>query len=156
MKPTVAITLIALTGFAHAGSREVRLTECPAAVQATINANLRDGTIDEIESYAVENRSLYVAEVELPNGRDLKIHVAADGKLVKTREDSVLSESPPAVQKVVEGMLANGGRVDDVDKEIAGKSVTFHIEIERPGAPDLQVALSNDGKIISEKEEIDD
>ncbi|RYD60251.1 MAG: hypothetical protein EOP83_19830 [Verrucomicrobiaceae bacterium] len=153
MKTTLlSFAFISLVG--HAAAAEVKLADCPAAVQATIQQNSRDGRIDEIESYSIQGKMLYVAEVELGGDRDLKIHVAADGALVKTREDSALSEVPEAVRKAVEGKL-DGGIADDVDKETAGQTVTFHVEIDRKGAPDTNLTLDSAGKVLSETEEHD-
>ena len=156
MKCIATLSVIAFTGIAQAGAREIRLNDCPPAVQATIRENMREGKLDEIEAYTLQGKSLYVAEVELPEDRDLKVHVAADGALIKTREDSSLAEVPAAVQTAVEGIVTNGGKVDDVDKETTGKTVTFHVEIDRSGAPDLHAVVSLDGKILSQQEEIDD
>lgn len=153
MKTTLlSIALISLAG--HAVAAEVRLADCPAAVQATIQQNSRDGRIDEIESYSIQGKMLYVAEVELAADRDLKIHVAADGALVKIREDSTLAEAPEAVRKAVEAKLA-GGIADDVDKETVGQTVTYHVEIDRKGAADLELTIDSAGKILSETEDRD-
>jgi hypothetical protein len=43
--------------------------------------------------------------------------------------------------------------VDDVDKETAGQTVTYHVEIDRHGAPDLEVIVSADGAILKQTEE---
>lgn len=153
MKTTLlSFAFISLVG--HAAAAEVKLADCPAPVQATIQQNSRDGRIDEIESYSIQGKMLYVAEVELAAGRDLKIHVAADGALVKTREDAALAEVPEAVRKAVEGKL-NGGIADDVDKETAGQTVTYHVEIDRKGAPDTNLTIDSAGKVLSETEEHD-
>lgn len=149
----VYLTIAACAVSAHAA--EVRLKECPAPVQTTIQENARGGHIDEIDSFAIGGKTLYVAEVELPGERDLKIHVSADGTLVKTREDAVLKDAPEAVRKAVESKLG-GGKADDVDKETTGKIVTFHVEIERTGSPDLNLVIDSDGKIVSETEEAGD
>jgi hypothetical protein len=148
----LTIAIIALAS--HANAAEIRLADCPPAVQTTIQQNSRDGRIDEIESYSIQGRMLYVAEVELAADRDLKIHVAADGALVKIREDSAFSEVPEAVRKTVDSKLG-GGLADDVDKETVGQTVTWHIEIDRKGAPDLELTLDSEGKILSETEDND-
>ena len=153
MKTTLlSIVIASLAG--HAAAAEVRLADCPPAVQTTIQQHSRDGRIDEIESYSIQGKMLYVAEVELAGDRDLKIHVAADGALMKTREDSTLAEVPEAVRKAVEGKL-NGGVADDVDKETAGSSITYHVEIDRKGAPDTNLTIDSTGKVLSETEERD-
>ena len=52
--------------------------------------------------------------------------------MIKTREDAALSDAPDAVQDAVKKLVPAGGKVDDVDKEIAAGKVTYHVEIDRP------------------------
>lgn len=150
-----SLILAAIVSGMPAMAAEVRLSDCPPEVQKTIRENSRSGKIDEIESFAIQGKTLYLAEVELPNDRDLKIHVNADGTLVKTREDSSLAEAPEAVKKAVEAKLG-GGVADDVDKEVTGNAVEFHVEIERQGTPDLVLVIDESGKVLKEIEESDD
>lgn len=154
MKTTYQFLAIIILAF-PASAAEIRIEECPPAVQATIQQNSRSGLIEEVESYAIQGKTLYVAEVELPMDRELKIHVAADGALMKTREDTALAEVPEAVRSTVRSKIA-GGSVDDVEKLVVGQTVTFHIEIGRKSAPDLELVIDAEGKILSEREDADD
>ncbi|MFM2198434.1 MAG: hypothetical protein RLZZ505_1866 [Verrucomicrobiota bacterium] len=133
--------------------KEIRLDDCPAPVRETIQANARDGKIDEIELISIGEKRIYIAEVDLPRDIDLKVFVNGDGTLVKTRED-VRNDGIPAFVGQVAGEL--GGTVEDVEMETAGKTVTYHVDIERQGAPDLDVVLDAAGKVISKTEEADD
>ena len=155
MKTTFMITALSGCLLWTAIGAEVRLEDCPPAVQSTIRENSRSGKIDEIESFAIQGKTLYVAEVELGGDRDLKIHVASDGALVKTREDFPYAEVPDAVRKTVESKLG-GGTADDVDKEISGNTVTYFVEIDRSGAPDVDLAIDAEGKLLSETEDAGD
>lgn len=151
-------TLIALaftTGLATAQveRREIRLTDCPASIQATVQANARGGVIDEVDLIAIDGKQIYIAEVDLPRDRDLKIYVSGNGSLVKTREDILLGEAPEPVRSAA---LALDGSVDDVDKEVTGNTVTYHVEVDRHGMADLDVVLSEDGKVLSQAEEAGD
>ncbi|MES2438324.1 MAG: hypothetical protein V4584_04635 [Verrucomicrobiota bacterium] len=154
MKPTIAsLVLITAAGPAMAG--EIPLADCPAAVQATIRQNLRGGLLDEVESYSIQGKELYIAEVEFPDDRELKIHVAADGALIKIREETALAEIPEVVRKAIDSKLGDG-TLDDVEKETVGRTVTFHVEIEREGAPDLNLVIDAEGGILSEVEDSED
>ena len=138
MKTLEALILIALAGSTlNLKADDIKLERCPAAVQDTIRANARDGRIDDINAITIEDRALYVVEVDLKDDKDLKLHVGSDGKLIKTREDAALSDAPDAVQDAVKKLVPAGGKVDDVDKEIAAGKVTYHVEIDRPNAADL-------------------
>lgn len=132
--------------------REMRLEDCPASVQSTVNANARGGIVDEVDLIAIEGKQIYIAEVELPRDRDLKIYVSGNGSLVKTREELSLREMPAFIRDAVREY---GGTIDDVEKEIARGTVTYHVEIDRKGIPDIDVVLSAEGGVIREIEEND-
>lgn len=156
MKAIAIITVLALTtaiASARTQRREIRLTDCPQAVQSTIQGNARGGHIDEVDFISIDGKDIYIAEVEQPQDRDLKVYVSGNGTLVKTLEDIALSEAPEAVRNAVQGL---GGRIDDVDKETAGQVVSYHLEIDRHGAPDFDVVVSAEGSILSRTEEADD
>ena len=137
-------------------AKEMKLEECPAIVQETIRANARDGKIEEVDFLAIEDRTLYVAEINLAGGKDLKVHVTGDGKLAKTSEDAVLTEAPSAVQEAAKKLVPEGGKIDDVDKEVAAGKTTYEVDIDRPKAADLKVVLAEDGSIVRQTEEAKD
>lgn len=150
------LSLAALYLFAGSAlAMEIPIDQCPAPVQATVRNHSRDGKLDEIESFAIEGKTLYVAEIDLPGKRDLKIHIASDGTLLKIREDIAMADIPQPVRATAEAKLA-GGTVDDVEMETANGKVTYHVEIERKGAPDIDLVIAPDGKLLSETEDPDD
>jgi len=153
-KTALAALLASASLTAYAG--DIDLKSCPAAVQQTIQANSRDGKLDEIDVIKIEDRTLYVADVDLPGDKDLKIHVSGEGKLLKTREDVAASELPPAVAGAVDKLAAAGGRLDDVDKEVADGKTTYHVEIDRSGSADLKAVVAEDGAVLSQAEEVND
>lgn len=155
MKTIATITILALTTvLASAGIEraELRIEECPAAVRTTVEAHARGGVVDEVDLIAVEGKEIYIAEVELPRDRDLKIYVSGNGSLVKTREELSLRELPAFIRDVTREY---GGTLDDVEKEVAGGKVTFHVEIDRKGMRDLDLVLNAEGGVIRETEEND-
>jgi uncharacterized membrane protein YkoI len=147
-----ALAFTTMLASADIERREIRIEDCPAAVQATVRANARGGTIDDVDLIAIEGKQIYIAEVELPRDRDLKIYVSGNGALVKTREELSLREMPAFIRGAVREY---GGTIDDVEKESAGGTVTYHVEIDRKGIPDIDVVLSAEGAVISETEEND-
>lgn len=145
------IFALGLGTLAHGGD-DIRLDECPDAVRKTILDNARGGKIDEVDVIRIEGRTLYIAEVDLPRGLDLKIHVSGDGALLKTREDIPLASVPDAVRDTLESF---GGRIDDLELEIAGGVSTYHAEIDYNGQPDLEVTVAADGRVLREVEDDD-
>lgn len=156
MKTILLNSLIALSlsSFAFA-DEDVSLDQCPPAVRETIQKHLRNGKIDEIERKHVGDRSIYIAEVELPGRRDdndLEIHVAEDGKLLKLIEDIDLKDVPAPVRDTLRGF---GGKIDDIDRVESGGQVTYHAEIDRENDHDLDVVVASDGKVIRETRDDD-
>ncbi|GAA5481632.1 hypothetical protein [Haloferula sargassicola] len=152
-KTMIALTLT--TGFAAADDdgRELSLADCPAAVRTTIEAQARDGRIEEVEHHAIGDQALYIAEVDLPKDLDLKIHVRENGTLVKTVEDVPHDKAPRFL-----GQLATerNGRLEDIEKETAGEKVIWHVEIDRAGQPDLNLIVDASGNLVRETEDHDD
>ncbi|MCW1922398.1 hypothetical protein OKA05_07520 [Luteolibacter arcticus] len=152
MKTTI-LTLASLALAATAHGRDLHLHQCPAAVQGTIESNARGGVIEEVDLISIEGSEIYIAEVELPRDLDLKVYVSGNGTLLKTREDVPLRSMPTFIRDAVRG---HGGTIDDVEKETAGGKVTWHVEIDRKGIPDMDVVLNAEGGVISEIEDHDD
>lgn len=155
MKMIQSIAALCLTSsLAYADlDKEVRLDDCPEAVRKTIVENSRDGKIDDISLIAIEDQQIFIAEVDLARDIDLKVFVAQDGKLVKTREDVRDDEIPSFVIDFVKTL---SGRVDDVEKEVSGEIVTYHVDVDRSGQPDLEVVFDAEGKVVEQTEEVDD
>lgn len=154
----IKYSLLALLSIASisAYADGINLKDCPAPVQQTVQANNRGGALDEIEVVTIENRSLYVADYDLPNDQSLKVHVDGDGKLLKTSEDVDVAELPAAVGAAAQKLVPAGGKLSDVDKEVADGKTTYLVEIDRPDASDLEVVLAEDGAVVSQKEEAND
>jgi uncharacterized membrane protein YkoI len=88
---TVAmIATICLSSLAIAKESEdkVSLSDCPAAVQATIQSNLAGGQIQEIEKETTKDGTvIYEAEVKLADGKKVDVKVSEDGKLLDNGEE---------------------------------------------------------------------
>ena len=156
MKTISALIALACTtalSSAQMERREVHLDECPQPVQATVNANASGGHIEEVDVIHIEGKTIYIAEIEQSRHRDLKVYVSGNGALLKTREELFLREVPEPVRTAAQGI---GGTVDDIEKETRGETVTYHVEIDRPGEADLDVVLAANGAILSQTEEADD
>jgi len=67
--------------------QEIKLGDCPAAVQQTIKDNAGGGEILEVEKATQKDGSVvYEAEVKKTDGKKIEVKVAADGKLLKVKD----------------------------------------------------------------------
>lgn len=147
---TIPLFLALLGTPAFAGDDDLRLDQCPPAVQATIREHSRGGPIDDIDRIGIEGNVIYRAEIDLPRDQDLKLYVSGNGALLKTLEEITLAEAPEAVRRVAQ---EQGGTIDDVARETKGQTVTYHVEIDRRGQADLDLVLAENGAILSRVEE---
>jgi len=86
-----AVVALALALPAHAEGKkkkeDVKLADCPAAVQQTIKDNAGGGEILEVEKATKKDGTVvYEAEVKKADGRKVDVKVAADGKLLKVED----------------------------------------------------------------------
>lgn len=145
--------LLAQPASADAGRYEVALSACPPAVQASILDHARGGEIDEIDFTQIEDRTLYVAEVDLPGKRELELYVAGDGRILRIEEEIAWSDLPAPVQETLWQQAKHTGRIDDWARTTVGKTVTYAAEIEREGQPDIELELAADGTLLAAVEE---
>lgn len=71
-------------------SREekVKLRDCPAAVQKTINDQAEGGKVLEVEKETNKDGTvIYEAEVKKTSGKKIEISVAEDGKLIEVEDE---------------------------------------------------------------------
>lgn len=152
MKHTIlVIAAIALHAFPALGHQlnadHSRLDRCPPAVRTTLLAETRGKVVDELEIVRIGGRSIYIAEVERPT--ELKIYVDESGTLIKVREEIDAGSLPAAVRRTLD---AEGGRIDDIEREIREGDVVYLVELDQAGGVDVRMRISPDGKVAERSE----
>ena len=177
---------------AFAGKQErIQWTDVPPAVQKTITDHAGGGKIEEIEKETItqnvrilhfdspETVTVYEAEVEKPDGKEVKIDVGEDGKLMPAamafatpvfagRQERIQQEKiqwtdvPSAVQKTISDH-AGGGKIEEIEKEAITKNVrilhfdspktvtVYEAEVEKPDGKEIEIEVGDDGKLINIK-----
>jgi hypothetical protein len=79
-----------------ASAEAVKLVECPKSVQKTIERELEDGRLAEIEALARDDGTLYEADIVV-DGREYELHVRANGVLVHKLLERAAGEGAEAV-----------------------------------------------------------
>jgi uncharacterized membrane protein YkoI len=82
----LCITAVATT-LTEQAEKKISLGELPEAVKATILAEAKGRTIEEIEMETEDGRTIYEAEV-IMDGQETDIKVAADGTLLGKEVES--------------------------------------------------------------------
>lgn len=146
--PLVSVMLAAvLLSLTAAQAEDLRLEDCPAAVQQAILANSRDGRVDDIE--LSPDGQTYEVEVNLPRLRERQLRIAADGAVLETIEDIVLAEAPEPVRKTIESETTAGARLEEVERKTASGTTVFLAEIDLPDDRDLYLEIADNGSILN-------
>jgi hypothetical protein len=130
-----------------AAADDIRLEDCPAAVQQAVLANSRDGRVDDIE--LLPDGRTYEVEVNLPRLRERQLRIAADGAVLETVEDIDLAEAPEPVRRTVESETTAGARLEEVERKTASGTTVFLAEIDLPDDRDLYLEVSDNGSILN-------
>jgi hypothetical protein len=91
---SLMIAALAITGCANLHAEEkhedhdqtVTLDNCPAVVKATLQKEVGDGTIKEIEKENEDGKDIYSADTVI-GGKPYEIHVSPDGTLLSKKLD---------------------------------------------------------------------
>jgi uncharacterized membrane protein YkoI len=99
-------------------SMELALTDAPAAVQATIKAQIANGSLRTIdENFDAEGNSFDV-EAVAPDGGRKTFSVAPDGRLLS--EGMTLEQVPPAARRTITEKIGDG-KILEIDKSLFEK-----------------------------------
>ena len=126
MKQTVIalLMLVAISGLAGAAAKSLQVTDLPAAVQKTVQDNLKGAEIKNISKEVEKGVTQYEVETML-NGKHRDFEVDAKGKLLVVEEEAAIAAIPAAAKAAIEKKVAGGKlvKVETVDK---GDGVTLY------------------------------
>lgn len=128
---------------------EMFLAELPAAVQKTIQTEIGDGKLGEIDKSVDEGEITYDVEFTR-GGKTRSICVGAAGELLETQ--MFLSELPVVLQKAIEAQPGSG-TLGDIMKCMEAGEVDYDVEITQAGKT-RTLTFGPDGTLTSEEEDI--
>jgi len=138
-------------GALSAGAGDLKLSECPPEVRATILANLGKGDIDDIHRIRIEGHTLYLVDIDLKGFRDGKLHVSGTGVLRKSVREIRKKDLPPVVLDNLASFLKGRAHIEDIEQVFAEGKTRYHVEVEHPRQPDRHLVFEADGTIASYK-----
>ena len=116
-------------------SREVALTETPAAVQAAIKTQLGDGRLMSIEEDFDPAGNSFDVEAVAPDGGKKSFSVAPDGRLLS--EEVTLEKLLPPARKIIRGKIGDG-KILRIDRSLSEKKagvLPYQVEGRKDGKP---------------------
>lgn len=117
-----ATIALAISGLGLAAS--LKLKDLPAAVQKTVNENLKGAEIKSIGKEVEKGVTQYEVETML-NGKHRDFNVDAKGKLIVVEEEIDLASVPAAVKATIEKKVA-GGKLQMVESVSKGDGTTLY------------------------------
>jgi len=114
MRTTIhAVLICALAGGAAWAEKKLTLKDLPAAVQTTVQSELKGGEISGISKETEKGVAQYEIET-MRNGKHRDFNVDAKGKLLVVEEETTL-DSIPAAAKAAITKKAAGGKIGMVE-----------------------------------------
>jgi len=132
--------------FADDNSKAVSLSETPAVVQKTIQAQAGDGTLGEIDKDLDGGETVYNVELTAKDGTERDFTVDEDGTLLSV--EVPLDETPAAVQKSVQ-TLKRQGELEEIDKNLDDSETTYDIELTAKDGGEKDFTIADDGTLLS-------
>jgi uncharacterized membrane protein YkoI len=126
-------------------SKTVALSDAPAAVQKTIQAQKGDGTLGEIDQVTDDGETFYDVELTAKDGNEHDFTVDADGTLSSV--EVTLADAPAPVQKTIKTLAAGDG-LEGIDKNMDDSEVTYDVEVMTNGQ-EKDFTLADDGTLLS-------
>jgi uncharacterized membrane protein YkoI len=133
---------------------EVRLTDVPAAVRATIERELGAVRPEKIERKSEEGTVHYEVDAETTDDREIDLEVAEDGRLLEKQEEVRLTDVPAAVRATIERELG-GVRPEEVQRVTEEGTIHYEVEAEVSGK-DIELEIGADGTLLDKKVDDDD
>jgi uncharacterized membrane protein YkoI len=115
-------------------SMEVSLAETPAAVQKTIQTEMADDKLENIDKMFDEDGITYDVDVTGKGGREMSYTVAEDGKLISRQV--TLEETPPPVRRTIKERIGDG-KILRIDRSfVKNKGVMpYEVQGRKDGKP---------------------
>lgn len=127
----------------------------PAAVKATVEKEVGQNTLFELEKLVVKGKTVYEAEFRLLNDPDqeIEIFVGEDGKILGKKVETVitLGKLPPAVLKAALAEIKNG-KVGLVEREVVEDRTYYEVEFELAGK-EHEVFFAESGEVVTREPE---
>ena len=146
---------------ALATGADLKLSDCPVAVQKTFQREANGAKINEISKDTEDEKTTYEASVTIDE-KEYEITVGEDGTLIEKaleekdddnddKEGEVtevkLADCPATVQKTLK-REANGADIDVVDKETKNGKAIYEVDVKIDGK-NYESRVAEDGLLIS-------
>jgi uncharacterized membrane protein YkoI len=134
--------------FADDKSQAVSLSETPASVQKTIQAQTGGGKTGEIDKTWDAGETVYDVELTAADGAARDFSVADDGTLLSV--EVPLAEMPATVQSAIK-TLTGDGALESIDKNLDDLETNYDVEVTAKNGREKSFTIADDGTLLSEE-----
>ena len=154
-KSLVFLLILGLFASSTWADDDIPLSKVPAAVRATIEREAKGYELDDIEQKTDDGKVVYEVDIDKDDDNDIKLKIAADGKLLEKEEEMYPEELPAVVLAAVEKSVP-GLDLDDAEMRLnSDGKVEYKVEGEND---DIKVdfKIAADGTILDKDVENND
>lgn len=131
--------------YAAGGSKSDLMTDVPVVVQTTINAQIGDGSLEEVDQTNDGGQTTFDVTVTNKNGEERDFTVADDGTLVSVEVTQV--ETPAAVRQTIRAEVA-GWELESIDKDLEDTELAYDVTATKDGK-ERNFTVAEDGALVS-------
>lgn len=126
-------------------SHPVNLADVPAAAQKTINAQVGDGNLGEIDRTKDGGETAFDVSFTTKTGDEQDFTVSDDGTLLSM--EVALAATPAAVQQTIRLEVA-GWELGSIDKNVDDTEISYDVAASRGGS-ERDFTVATDGTLLS-------
>lgn len=134
-----------VTAFGGDNAGSVALSDVPPAVQKTINVQIGDGKLGEIDRTNEDDDTVFDIDFTSKAGDERDFTVADDGTLLSVEVE--LAETPAAVRETIHSQ-ASGWELEGIDKNLDDTEISFDVEVSKDGR-EKYFTVADDGELLS-------
>ena len=129
-------------------SKAIALSETPAAVQKTIQAQIAGGRLGEIDKETNGEEIIYAVELTAKDGQERDFTLDEDGTLLSV--EVALAETSAAAQKSIQTLMRQG-ELESIDKNLDDSEISYDVELTANDGRDKNFTIADDGTLLSEE-----
>ena len=132
--------------FAGDDSQTVVLSETPASVQKTIQAQIGGGKMGEIDKTLDAGETVFDVELTASNDVERDFSVAEDGTLLSV--EVPLAEMPAPAQGAIKTLVGDG-TLESIDQNLDDLETNYDVEFTNKTGLEKSFTIADDGTILS-------
>jgi uncharacterized membrane protein YkoI len=147
MKLPVAWLVLGVAGFAFAEPQKVDADKVPAAAMKTLQRIAGGLAPASVEREEIDGLVVYEGTFSPGTPEEHTVTAAEDGTLIGV--DVTLPETPAAVKKTIESLLA-GGTLDGIEKNTEdSEEITYDVDFTTKAGKERSMSIAENGTLLS-------